>query len=455
LRTSDATAIAEAKPVGASGAPAVVGIDLGTSSLKISAYDADLSSVCTRCADVARFAGSSRGELDAGRLWRAVRDELRALSRQVDCTNVAALGIAGMAESGFLMDSDSEPITPMFLWHDHRGVRQAAALRKRAGAKFARITGLKTTSVRSLAKWMWMREHGAPLDARWCGAPEWVALCLTGTWMTDSTLAVRTGAFDVLKNTYSAELLRIARAPQGLFPPIGGLPATAGTVSATIARDLGIPDSARVVIAGHDDVVAAYGAGGRPGDLIDSAGTAEGLIRIVSTAPSPAETVRLSMALTRSYDSGTWALIAGVGSTGALMQQAASMLGFAPAALDRLAGGFDEVDEDLVEVRLSKNALPAIRIRAGAEPVAVWNAVLDLVCDRLEEAARRLEMLAGPHLRLLLMGGAARSEELRLRKSKRLGLIATTLTNVDATTRGAAALAARAVRLAARQANWS
>ena len=42
----------------------------------------------------------------------------------------------------------------------------------------------------------------------------------------------------------------------------------AGTLPSA-ARALGLPETMQVVIAGHDDIVAAYGAGAQAGDLID------------------------------------------------------------------------------------------------------------------------------------------------------------------------------------------
>jgi sugar (pentulose or hexulose) kinase len=419
----------------------LLGVDIGTSRLKAAVYDSRLQLIQESSLDTRWLSDAHAGQLDAGALWGALGRQLTDLLMLVDARRITAIGIAGMAESGCLIDAASRPITPMLLWHDRRGVRQAANLRRTAGAQFARLTGLTTTNVRSIAKWMWMAEHGAPSDARWCGAPEWIALCLTGTWLTEATLAVRTGAWDALREEYSGALLEVAGAPMGLFPPVKGSPALAGNVLPPIARELGLRESVRVVIAGHDDIVAAYGAGGEVGDLIDSGGTAEGLIRIVEIAPVPAETVRARMAMARYYTPGTWALIAGAGSTGALMQLTAELLGREPGELDDIAAPPRQYTDGLIEVRLSKNALPTVRIKPSASPAQVWSAVLDLVCDRVEQTASRLERLAGQPSRLILIGGAARSRELVKRKSERLGLPALVQPGVDSTTRGAAALA--------------
>jgi len=426
----------------------VLAVDIGTSYLKVAAYDDALNVVHSSRVPTHDVVPSAPGELDAGLLWHAMRAQIAEVGSHLDLQRVDAIGIAGMAESGCLIDAKDRPITPMLLWHDRRGIRQAAALRRQAGAQFARITGLRTTNVRSISKWKWMQEHGAPREARWCGAPEWIALCLSGRWGTDATLAVRTGAFDVLRGEFSAELLDLVDAPLGLFPPALGSPAPLGPVLPEMARELGLPPTAQVVIAGHDDIAAAYGAGGARGDLIDSGGTAEGLIRIIDSPPHPSDTVKARMAMTQYYLPGTWALIAGAGSTGALMDQAAQMLGRSPAELDASAAPPGGHASRTIQVKLSKETLPAVEIAPEATAAEAWSAVLDLVCDRVADTGRRLQSLAGPPSRLVLIGGAARSRELVRRKSGRLGLPAVVMAEIDATTRGAAALARLVPKLA-------
>lgn len=425
--------------------PLLLALDLGTTLLKLTVYDAALEAVYSSDFATPTLAGSRRGEIPPNDLWIAARAQIANARSRLDVQRIVAIGIAGMAESGFLVGSDNQPLTPMLLWHDRRGIRQAAALRRRAGPEFARLTGLRMTSVRSIAKWRWMIESGAPSSARWCGAPEWLALCLTGRRITDPTLAVRTGVFDVLQGAYAPQLLGLAGAPLDLFPPVSASPARAGPILPQVAHDLGLQPSVQVVIAGHDDVVAAYGAGGKVGDLIDSGGTAEGLVRITDSPPIPAETVRGRMAMTRYFDPGTWALIAGAGSTGALMHQVSQMLGGTPAMLDQQAAPPRQYHEGAIRVRLSKEGLPAVKLNADASSAEVWSAVLDLVSERARRTATRLERLAGRPSRLILIGGAARSLELTRRKSDLLGLASVVLPGVDATTRGAAALAARSI----------
>jgi xylulokinase len=420
----------------------LIGLDVGTTRIKLGVYDGSLAERWRSAAPTPVQEYGTRVEADPVQLWTTVREQLMDIRGRFHPSEVMGIGITGMAESGFLMDSANRPITPMLLWHDRRGTRQAAAWKKSSGSEFARITGQRLTNVRSIAKWRWLADAGAPREARWCGAPEWIALCLAGQWITDPTLAARTGAFDVLRNEYSSELLKIAAAPPGLFPPVGGLPTEVGPIRPETALELGLPESVQVVIAGHDHVVAAYGAGGQVDDLIDSAGTAEALIRIVSRAPIPADCVRARMAMARYFLPDSWALIAGAGATGALMRLVADKLGSVPDALDSVIGAPSEYRTRALRARLSERGLPEIDIDPAATKQEVWSAALDLVCERMGKTARRLERLAGRPRRAVLIGGAARSKELAARKGRKLGLPVRQLVGVDASTRGAAALAA-------------
>ena len=158
----------------------LLGIDIGTSRLKAAVYDGALQMLQETSVDARAVEGPRMGELDANKLWRVLRDLLADLLTSVDSSAIVAAGITGMAELGCLIDADARPVTPMLLWHDRRGMRQAAALRRTAGDKLVGATGLALTSVRSIAKWMWMVDHGASRAARWCGAPEWIAAASLG-----------------------------------------------------------------------------------------------------------------------------------------------------------------------------------------------------------------------------------------------------------------------------------
>lgn len=152
--------------------------------------------------------------------------------------------------------------------------------------------------------------------------------------------------------------------------------------------------------------------------------------------------------MTRCYLAGTWALPAGAGSTGALMQQAAQRLEGYPAFLDEQVAPAARSPRGIIKARLSKEALPTPKSRRGNAAPEAWSEVLDSVCDRFFQTTLRLERLAGCPRRLILFGGAAASRELAARKGECPALPVVRKPRVESSLCGEAALAAPSCGLA-------
>src|SRR5450830_87155 len=210
----------------------------------------------------------------------------------------AAIGIASMAESGVPIDRRRAPVGDILAWHDPRPERQAAWLERQIGAValFAR-TGLRPEPKCTLAKLLWLREHKAADFTRlrrWAGVAELVGLDLTGQLGTNASLACRTLAFDVSLRAWDAELLALASLTPDEMPTVLPLGQAVGGLTAAAATRLGLPAGTPVVVAGHDHLAGAIGAGvTKVGDVLDSMGSAEATM-LVTAAPTLTEEVRRS-----------------------------------------------------------------------------------------------------------------------------------------------------------------
>ena len=207
-----------------------------------------------------------------------------------------AIGIASMAESGVPIDRRRAPVGDILAWHDPRPERQAAWLERQIGAAqlFAR-TGLRPEPKCTLAKLLWLREQKAADFTRlrrWAGVAELVGLDLTGQLGTNASLACRTLAFDVTRRAWDAELLALASLTTDEMPTVLPLGQAVGGLTAAAAVRLGLPAGTPVVVAGHDHLAGAIGAGvTKVGDVLDSMGSAEATM-LVTAAPALTEEVR-------------------------------------------------------------------------------------------------------------------------------------------------------------------
>src|SRR5262249_22952204 len=93
----------------------LVGVDVGTTAVKAAAFDSSLNEL-SRGRAATPWAGT---ELDPAQLLDAA---VAAIGEALpEGREVAAVGVAGMAETGVLVDASGVPVVPSIAWHDTRG----------------------------------------------------------------------------------------------------------------------------------------------------------------------------------------------------------------------------------------------------------------------------------------------------------------------------------------------
>jgi xylulokinase len=284
----------------------LAGLDVGTTHTKAGLYRVDGTPVVERRTVTP---GDAEG-------LRATA--LRLLAACVrEAGPPAAVGVAGMAETGVALGADGEPVGELLHWRDRRAVREAGELRSDEAAFFA-TTGLRPSAKLPLARWMWLRRNAPEVlrrMARWANAPDLVAAGLTGTVATSPTLAARTGAYDVRAAGYAPALLDLAGLRAGRMPPVGA----PGRVTPAAAAGTGLVAGTPVVVAGHDHLVAAWAAGVRaPGQVADSMGTAEALIAPVRSMP-PQSAWSTGISAGPYVDGRSYCLVGGLSDSGGLI----------------------------------------------------------------------------------------------------------------------------------------
>ncbi len=181
-------------------APLVLGIDVGTSSVRAALFDGRGREVAGTQARVAHsFCTTIDGgaEDDAEQLCaqvEAVIDEAlrRAGSRHIDAVAVACFwhSLVGVDEAG-------HALTPIYGWADTRAAEESKVLRRRFDEQETHArTGCRFHPGYWPAKLLWLRRH-AP-DAcravtRWVSAGEFINRRLSGEWIASVSMASGTG----------------------------------------------------------------------------------------------------------------------------------------------------------------------------------------------------------------------------------------------------------------------
>ncbi len=273
-----------------------LGIDLGTSELKVILLDAD-----------GALRASEHVPLTVSRPqpgWseQAPQDWWTALQRALDAlaaNNAAALrevrgiGLSGQMHGAVLLDEHDAVLRPAILWNDNRSAAQCEALRQ-ADPELETRAGNLVMPGFTAPKLLWVREHEPAVFARVAKVllpKDYLRLQLTGLHATDCSDASGTLWLDVSARSWSARALALCALGLGHMPALFEGSASTGTVRAAWCRRWGLRPDAVVAAGAGDNAASAIGMGAiHPGEGFVSLGTS-GVI-FLATAQFQPETRR-------------------------------------------------------------------------------------------------------------------------------------------------------------------
>lgn len=413
------------------GSDVVVGLDLGTTSSKALVRDLEGRPAALVRARTPWTTVDGGTETTAQALLGLATDlmgrALHAAEHRIGPVRVLGVGVAGLGESGVLLDAAGEPCAPVIAWFDQRGSRQVQQVGARAAIlpeQFARRTGLPWDCQASLAKLLWLRSTGLALSSahKWASVPEWVVHRLGGSLVREPSLASRTGLIDQATGALWHEGVSAAGLPATLLAP----PLSAG-VAAGPLRFAGLPSSfqgAALTVAGHDHPVAAIGVGAvGPDELFNSSGTADVVAR---SLPGVIDDDQRELLVLSGLSAGahvlpeTTLLLGGVRG-GLLLRRVIGALGATGSPerdrLDRAALAVRELPPGLEVSGAGPTGDDVVlRIRDDVRPADVWAAATRHTADQTRLLIATIDAVVGPHRRAVACGGWTRMDSVRAAK---------------------------------------
>jgi glycerol kinase len=212
----------------------VIAIDQGTTSTRAVAFDASARAVAiARREHTQHYPASGWVEHDVEDIWRDTLATVREVIERsaVGLQSIAALGITNQRETVVIWErADGAPIHRAIVWQDRRTASECDRLRE-AGAEdqVSRKTGLLLDPYFSATKIAWLLDHVAGARTRaergelaFGTVDTFLLWRLTGgrVHATDVTNASRTLLFDIHRQCWDEELLRLFRVPEALLPQV-------------------------------------------------------------------------------------------------------------------------------------------------------------------------------------------------------------------------------------------
>ncbi|WP_106209342.1 xylulokinase [Kineococcus rhizosphaerae] len=394
--------------------PTVAGIDSSTQSCKVVVRDAGTGELLR----VGRAKHPDGTEVDPAHWWRALEE---AVADAGGLDDVDAIAVGAQQHGSVLLDEAGEVVRPALLWNDGRSAEAADALTAELGGPGAWAEQVGSVLVASLTitKLRWIAEHEPESVARTasvCLPHDWLTLKLSGgaRLVTDRGDASGTGYWSPREGAYREDLLHKAFGATPNLPEVLAPAASAGPSASPLSR------GALLGAGTGDNMAAALGVGAQVGDVVVSIGTS-GVVSVVSEVPTHDPS-----GLVAGFADATGRYLPLICTLNAarVLDSAARMLGVDHAELSRLALSAPAGSGGLVLVPYLEGERTPVRpdatgalhglTLATSTPAHVARATVEgLLCgladglDALVEQGCRIG-------RVVLVGGGARSEAVRV-----------------------------------------
>lgn len=268
----------------------LLGVDVGSSTCKAVVFAEDGRILAKACSSYTPLLRSpSFAEIDPENFWTAVCSACTGAAKAAS-DRVRVVSLSSHGETFVALDSHGQPVRNAILNQDGRAIRESAECEEIIGrGRLFKITGLFAYPMYPLPKILWLRKHEPETFAAAKSFVTVVGYLLHRMGLpgfVDYSLASRFLAFDILRRSWSDEILSATELDKSCLPALAPAGTTAGTLSAEIASQLGVDAKTPVVLGGHDQPCGALGAGAIGGGRVcDSIGTYECLLA-ASDAPS-------------------------------------------------------------------------------------------------------------------------------------------------------------------------
>ena len=241
-----------------------LGVDLGTSSLKISLANKNGEIIASYSKEINLYNPlPNYYEENPNEWYEALVYCLKKLKENYDLTEVKSIAFCGQMHGLVILDKDDYVIRNAILWNDSRTVEEVNYLNNVVGKE----TLLNETSNIALCgftlpKLMWVKKHEKKNFSKINKImlpKDYLAYKLSGVFSSDITDLSGTLFFNIKENKYSKKMLSIIGIDENVLPKIYKSYDCIGTIKKDIAKEIGLNENLKIIIGGGDQAVGATG----------------------------------------------------------------------------------------------------------------------------------------------------------------------------------------------------
>ena len=243
-----------------------IGIDLGTSAVKLLLMNADgkIEKIASREYGLS-FPHPGWSEQNPYDWYEQSVDGLKELLSECDKTQVAGISFGGQMHGLVTLDEKDHVIRPAILWNDGRTSEETNYLNEVVGRnRLSEYTANIAVAGFTAPKILWMQKNEPQLWARVKKImlpKDYLAYRLSGTFCTDYSDASGMLLLDVKNRCWSKEMMEICHVTREQLPDLFESYEPVGTLKPEIAEELGLSAEVKIIAGAGDNAAAAVGTG--------------------------------------------------------------------------------------------------------------------------------------------------------------------------------------------------
>ena len=242
-----------------------IGIDLGTSAVKLLLMDADgkIKRIVSREYPL-YLPQAEWSEQEPEDWYEQSLSGLKELVRGHE-DSIKAIGVAGQMHGLVVLDKEDKVIRPAILWNDGRSQAQTDYLNDVTGRdKLSEYTANIAFAGFTAPKILWLKEQERESFDRISKImlpKDYLVYRLSSSFSTDYSDASGMLLLDVRNKTWSKRMLDICDIDESMLPKLYESYDIVGSLNAQIAKELGISHEVKIIAGAADNAAAAVGCG--------------------------------------------------------------------------------------------------------------------------------------------------------------------------------------------------
>ena len=243
-----------------------IGIDLGTSSVKLLLMDAagNVKNIVSREYPL-YFPNPGWSEQKPEDWYKETMQGLKELLEGFPKEEVAGISFGGQMHGLVILDDKDEVIRPAILWNDGRTTEECDYLNNEIGKEtLSEYTANISFTGFTAPKILWVKNKEPENFARIKKImlpKDYLAYKLSGTFCTDYSDASGMLLLDVKNKCWSKQMMEICGVSEEQLPKLFESYEVVGTLKEDIAEELGLSKEVKIIAGAGDNAAAAVGTG--------------------------------------------------------------------------------------------------------------------------------------------------------------------------------------------------